>query len=233
MATTQIVNLTLTLTPPALVALRLAPLLGSSCSLVHAWCELITTSAFLNAPPIGNKLSVLMAGHGHTPSSSSSSSPPTTAKDPGNAKAKEVKEAEEAHAKSILIPIWMANFFNRGAWSVIALNSVTLYSALANLYLFPEGLGEFRTVFGLGTAAAVAHYAFVPAVAPSVGALYRLCVRQQMGAEVGGKGTETGKSAEEWIREWHGVHRVRMFSVDLVAWGCFAWGVVGVLSRGL
>jgi hypothetical protein len=133
----------------------------------------------------------------------------------------------------------MLNFFNRGVFSVVALNSVSLYSSLANLFLFPNGLGEYKTVFATGLVFTVAHLAFVPAVAPSVKALYRMCVRQQTGGQVKFQETdiekekEKGRSAEAWLREWNSVHRIRMFSVDLVAWGCFAWAVVGVLSQGL
>lgn len=222
MATTQILSYTLTISPPLLIALRIAPLLGTSCSLVHAYCELITTSAFLNPPPINNTLSVLTAGHTPSPTSTSTSGI-------------KQEEGEIAHAKSIVLPIWFVNFFNRGVFSVVALNALTLNSSLANVLLFPEGLGEYRSVWVTGLAAAVGHLLFFPAVQPSIRALYRLCVRQQTDGEAREMGVakDKGKSAEEWMREWNGVHRMRMFSVDLVAWGCFAWGVIGVLSRGL
>jgi hypothetical protein len=52
-----------------------------------------------------------------------------------------------------------------------------------------------------------------------------LCATREKGEDVGG-----GKGAVESVREWSGVHRLRMGSVDLVAWVPFAVGVVKVLT---
>ena len=49
---------------------------------------------------------------------------------------------------------------------------------------------------------------------------------EEIGKEIG---KETGK-AEDWVREWIGWHKVRMGTVDVLAWGSFACGAVGALT---
>ena len=126
-------------------------------------------------------------------------------------------------AKQLVVPHWFTAFFNAGVVSVIGLNSLTLVSAGLNL-AFSDALGESRVFYQIGLTSAVAHYAFVPLVGRSVRAL--LCLAA--GVEKKGE-TEEGK-AVDWIREWVGWHKIRMGTVDVVAWGCFAWGVVGALT---
>lgn len=151
------------------------------------------------------------------------------------------KNADEvARAKDVMVPVWFANFFNTGVWSVIGLNTLTTTSALANLFLFPlpaassalQGASSSwdlssRTAYTVGLAAAVARYVFVPAVAGSVERLYGLCVRQARGE---GVQEEEKGVAEASVREWVGRHKMRMGSVDLVAWVSFVMGVVGVFT---
>lgn len=112
------------------------------------------------------------------------------------------------------------------------------------MFLFPfsDGLARKR-YYAVGLAAALAHYAFVPLVAPSVEALFRMCASQSQEKGEGKKCKEEGekgegekegekeKSAVEEVREWIGYHRVRMCSVDLVAWVCFFVGAVGVVQQ--
>jgi hypothetical protein len=206
MATT-LLGLSPNLTPPFLTILRLTPLLSTTASLTHAYMELITTSSFLSPASITSTLSAHLLRDTTTPSSPSNS-------------------AAVSCAKEIVAPVWFVNFFNKGVWSVVGLNSITLVSACANLWVFCEGLGDARGWYLAGLGAAVAHYAFVPLVAPSVERLFKICLAQKKGEEVG-----RGKSAVESVREWVGVHKIRMASVDVVAWSAFLVGVVEVMMK--
>jgi hypothetical protein len=197
-----------TLLPFLLTLLRLIPLLSSTASFTHAYMEYLTTSSFLSPAPTSSPLSKLVL-KSYTPS-----------KTPTNAVA-------VAAAKEIAAPIWFVNFFSKAVWSVIGFNSITLLSSAANLWVQPEGLEKGRTYYLTGLIAACAHYVFVPFVMPSVERLYRMCAAQEKGNEEVGK---EGKSAVKSMREWVGVHRIRMGSADLVAWGSFLVGVVRVLT---
>lgn len=170
--------------------------------------EYVTTSSFLHPPPLNSLISRKAA-----------KTPPITAP-PSAAHQQQISVAEDT-----LIPVWFTNFFNTAAWSVVGLNSITTYSALANVLLFPAGLGSSRRFFVAGLVAAVGHYAFVPGVMASVEALIKMCDAGERGVE-----KKNGGSAVKELREWVGVHRVRMCTVDVAAWLCFLVGVVGVLS---
>lgn len=77
----------------------------------------------------------------------------------------------------------------------------------------------------------ITHYAFVPLVGRSVRALVGMAAgrkEREIGKEVG-KDKETGK-AEDWVREWVGWHKMRMGTVDVLAWGSFACGAIGALT---
>lgn len=112
---------------------------------------------------------------------------------------------------------------------MIGLNSITLISAVANLWGVKGGVGgEARTFYLVGLGAGCAHYLFVPMVAPAVERLFVMCAKNEKGE---GERKE-GPSAVESVREWKDAHKVRMGSVDLVAWVSFLIGVtksVGVL----
>ncbi|KAF2639973.1 hypothetical protein P280DRAFT_24347 [Massarina eburnea CBS 473.64] len=207
MATTTILGLTLTLSPPALTALRLAPLLGSTGSLTHAYMEWLTTTSFLHTPRTTSTLTLTMTQG--KPSPSATLVP---------------NKDQIAAAKAIVIPIWFVNFFHTGLYSVIGLNGITTYTSLANILLFPTGLGLGKSWYVVGLAAAVGHYFFVPGVMGSVARLFDICVKGQA-VEGEGRG-----DAVDCVREWVGVHKVRMLTVDLCAWVCFAVGVVRVLT---
>lgn len=141
--------------------------------------------------------------------------------------------AAVAAAKDVVVPIWFVNFFDRGVWSVIGLNAVTLVSAGVNLWVVGlpsrsrSHTANIKFFYTTGFALALAHYAFVPGVAGAVEGLYRLCIRGVKGEEV-----EEGKRgrAARLVREWVGWHRVRWGTVDLAAWACFLGAVVGVLT---
>lgn len=211
MATTTVLGLTLTLTPPLLTALRIAPLVGSTASLAHAWMEYATASSFLHAPLLHTRLSLS-----------------TTKAPPAPLEQSPERKAEVAKASEIVVPIYFLNFFNKGLWSVIGFNSITTYSALANIFLFQAGLGEHRRLYIAGLVGALAHYAFVPGVMGSVEALFKMCDAQEKGSV---EKQQNGGTAVDLVREWVGVHRIRMCTVDIVTWACFAVGVVSVLTK--
>jgi hypothetical protein len=60
MASTTILGLSITLTPPVLNFLRITPLLSTTASLTHAYMEYITTTAFIKTPPTTSLLSRTM-----------------------------------------------------------------------------------------------------------------------------------------------------------------------------
>ena len=134
-------------------------------------------------------------------------------------------------ASDVTAPRWFLTWFNTAVSSVVLLNNVTTLSALANLFLFPDGLGEERKFYLLGLGAAVGHFVFVPAVSGSVGRLFRMCAEQVRGSK-GKESVKEGQAARE-LKQWAGVHKIRMATVDLIAWSSFGFGVVRVLSRGV
>lgn len=115
--------------------------------------------------------------------------------------------------------MWFVNFFNRGVWSVIGLNTVTLVSGAANLWV---GIGAARGFYITGLLAALGHYVFVPLVGPSVERLFRLCAAGEKGEDIGGE----GKNALDSVREWVSAHKIRMGTVDLVALAAFFAGFI-------
>jgi hypothetical protein len=213
MATANILGLSLTLTPIALTALRIAPLISTTASLTHAYMEWLTNSSFLVPAPVNSSLSRSLLGPEAPPKSS-----------PSNL----TSDAALEKAKDVVVPEWFTNFFNTGVISVVALNNLTLVSVSLNLG-FKESIGGGRVFYQAGLAAAVAHFAFVPLVAPSVRALIGMAARRRVGE---GEGTAEGENgAVEWVREWVGYHKIRMSTVDVFAWGCFACGTVVALSK--
>jgi hypothetical protein len=179
--------------------------------------EWLTNSAFLGPAPTTSSLSRFLIGP-DAPPSSPAEEESTRIETAGGLNSDAVERA-----KQVVVPHWFTAFFNTGVVSVIGLNSLTLISASLNL-AFSDALGESRVFYQIGLTSAVAHYVFVPLVGRSVRALVGLA------AGVGKKGeTEEGK-AVDWVREWVGWHKIRMGTVDVVAWGCFAWGAVGALT---
>ncbi|KAJ4992594.1 integral membrane protein [Stagonosporopsis vannaccii] len=234
MASPTLLGLSLTLTPPALTAIRIAPLLTSTASLTHAYMEWLTNSSFLVAAPVESRLSVLMRGVAQRAVSANAIADAEMGTViEGEEKQKkhvnadvDVRQKEELEkAKQLVVPEWFTNFFNTGVRSVIGLNTLTLLFAGVNL-LLPQGLGASKRFYQLGLVGTVAHYAFVPLVSRSVRALIGLAAAQ---AGTGEEGEGEGK-AVEWVREWVGYHKMRMCSVDLLAWGCFIWGGVHVVT---
>ncbi|KAF2477685.1 uncharacterized protein BDR25DRAFT_2990 [Lindgomyces ingoldianus] len=221
MASTTLLGLSLTLTPPLLTLLRLSPLLSSTASLTHAYMELVTTSSFLAAAPTTSALTTTITKNPATPTSTLSAA----------------SGAALESAKDLAIPAWFTNFFNRALWSVIGFNTITTCTAAANLFLFPlsqtsapDTLFAPKNLYAAGLVFAIGHYVGVPLVAPSVEALMKMCVEQEKGGkEVMEAKKEKGK-ARELLAQWVGVHKVRMGTVDLWAWCCFTIGAVGALS---
>lgn len=226
MTTTNVLGLTLTLTPAALTAIRIAPLLSSTASITHAYMEWVTTSSFLSPAPIHSTTSRFIMG-AKTDSKKTSDKTPSGKDCVGTLNGQNSAtgtNTELAKAKELVIPDWFTQVFNTAVFSVVGFNSLTLMSASVNLlvsFKFPRIRGQESTKFyAAGLVAAVAHYAFVPLVGRSIRGLMRLCA----GLESGGEG-----KAVQWMREWVEWHTIRMVTVDAIAWVCFAWGVVGEL----
>lgn len=220
MATTSLLGLSITLTPAALTALRIAPLVSSTASLTHAYMEWVTNSSFLGAAPLDSAISRLILGVDARPRDSKAATV-----EPG---------IELKKAKDVVIPYWFTKFFNTGVVSVVGLNSLTLLSASLNLLLPSSHAGweASKKYYVVGLASAAAHYVFVPLVGRSVKALMVMAAEQARGSakgDVDGKEEIGEGKAAEWVREWVGWHRIRMVTVDLVAWNCFAWGVIGAV----
>lgn len=173
--------------------------------------ERLTTSAFLKPAPVDSALSRSLMGD---------AAPAQIHSD----------QAEVERANETVVPAWFTSFFNKGIWSVVGLNAVTLFSASTNLLFYKAGLGEKKVWYQAGLVAAVAHYAFVPLVGSSVREL--LCMAAggcENESKTARKNEGEGK-AVKLVREWVGWHTVRMCTVDVCAWGCFTVGAVGVFA---
>ena len=231
MATPSLLGLTLTLSPTALTALRLAPLISSTASLTHAYMEYLTNSAFLGPAPVDSSLSRFLIGSDASASSQTASSQPLSSESPTQA-AQAAQAARVSEAKQIVLPHWFTTFFNTAIRSVIGLNSLTLLGASFNLRL-ADGLGDSKILYRIGLVSALAHYAFVPLVGRSVRALIGMAAgrkEEEREEEKGEEKEKEAKNAEDWVKEWIGWHKVRMGTVDVLAWGSFACGAVGALT---
>ncbi|KAF3044994.1 hypothetical protein E8E12_001305 [Didymella heteroderae] len=217
MASTTIFGLSLTFTPTALTALRIAPLLSTTASLTHAYMEWLTNSSFIGPAPVDSSLSRFLTN------TSSREARITNLETPAIKQAQQEVEA----AKELVVPEWFTHFFNTGVLSVIGFNNLTLMSAALNI-AFSEGLGESKIFYQAGVGFAAAHYAFVPLVASSVSALIGMAARRRKGE--GSRTIEGDKGAVGCVNEWVGWHTVRMSTVDVMAWGCFAWGAINTLT---
>jgi hypothetical protein len=208
-----VLDLALPISPATgLALLRLLPLLSSTASLTHAYMERLTTSAFLNPAPLDSAISRGLIGD--------------AAPAPAQSDQLEVERAKES-----VVPAWFTSFFNKGIWSVVGLNTITLFSAGTNLLFYKAGLSGRKVWYQAGLVAAVAHYAFVPLVGSSVRELVRMAAGRCEDESSVVKKKERGGKAVELVREWVGWHTVRMCTVDVCAWGCFVAGVVGVFTE--
>lgn len=206
MATATTLGLSLSLSPLGLTTLRILPWLGTTASLAHAWVEYISTSSFLaRCAPTSTRFAK---------AATQREAPTQTCND-----------NEVSAALDIAIPHWFTCWFNSGVYSVVALNCISFYSGLANVLLF-KGLGKERKWYLAGTLLAVSHMAFVPLVAGPVSRIMQLCVKQQGGEETGKRG-----AARSEVQKWVRFHCIRAATVDVAAWGCFAVGVVRVLTK--
>lgn len=209
MATTTILGVTLTLTPTVLTALRILPLTTATVSLTHAYMEWVTSSSFVGPAPVDSSISRFLINKSIREISA--------IKTDINATEQAQKDVEAA--KELMIPEWFTHFFNTGVLSVIGFNNLALVAAALNLN-FDHELGDSKIFYQAGLGLAVAHYAFVPLVAPSISALIGMAARRRKGAVLRLTGGE--KEAIDWIREWFGYHKLGMSTVDLFAWICFA-----------
>jgi hypothetical protein len=217
MATTNILGVTFTITPTALTVLRIAPLISSTASLTHAYMEWLTNSSFIGPALVDSSLSRFLINKSSREIESIEA----------DANVRKQSQQDIEAAKELVIPEWFTHFFNTGVFSVIGFNNLTLAAAAFNLD-FDHGLGESKIFYQAGVGFAAAHFAFIPLVAPSISVLIGMAARRRKG---GGSGTiAEDKGAVEWISEWVSYHKIRMSTVDVLAWGCFAWGAINVLT---
>lgn len=116
-------------------------------------------------------------------------------------------EPDEHRTKSrALLPSYWQAFFRRGIFVVIGCLAVTFWSSVANLYVRRPALRAKQSFWWYVAAAglSVGHLLFVPAVAPSVKAIW----------DADEEGTDANAALDEWL--W--VNKIRMWSVDLAAW---------------
>ncbi|PWY93556.1 hypothetical protein BO94DRAFT_511208 [Aspergillus sclerotioniger CBS 115572] len=109
-----------------------------------------------------------------------------------------------------LLPSYFGVFFRRGVVRVLGLLALTLTGGGWNIRMQPRQSPSWSW-YVAGTAFAASHLLFVPAIAPKVHAI----------AEDKSRGEST-RDLEGWLA----VHRVRTWTVDLAAWGCFVVGMV-------
>lgn len=187
--------------------------------------EWLTNSSFLAPAPADSALSLFLRGASAPQNAPAASSQ----REDQKSERTEIpeKENELRKAKQLVVPEWFTNFFNTGVLSVVGLNSVTLFSAGLNLAL-PKGLGAGKLFYQVGLVAALGHFVFVPFVGRSVRALVGLAAARAGGKE--GVKEEGNADAVELVREWVGYHKVRMCSVDVLAWACFVWGGVHAIT---
>lgn len=114
----------------------------------------------------------------------------------------------ERDKSNALLPSYFAKFLPTALSILFSLNGISAASAIANIYTRGDALrrtGVDRWYLS-GLVFSLAHFAFVPAVMWKVKDI----------VEDRPKGGSTGVLAK-WLR----VHRVRMFTVDLLAFGSF------------
>ncbi|KAJ9623968.1 hypothetical protein H2203_005415 [Taxawa tesnikishii (nom. ined.)] len=153
----------LSLSPPQLRLLRLAPLLTSTATLWFA----VDEDFFLSILP-----------------ALSHQQQPQQPQQPGSSRNLRRPDVDTTALRSTL-PAYFARFFFGGFRYLIPLNLLTLGTAGLNLYLSPAG----RTWFRAGLALQLAHFAFVPAVMYPVQRLAETARRNTEGrsGEVAGK----------------------------------------------
>ncbi|KAH6649392.1 hypothetical protein F5144DRAFT_542593 [Chaetomium tenue] len=149
--------------PPLLVALRITPLISTTCTLLYARDQDFFLRLF-NHP----------ASH-------------------------------RTKSRALLPSYWQA-FFRRGIYLVVGCLGATFWSCVANLYVRRAALHARGSFWSYAAAAglSVGHLLFVPAVAPSVKAIW----------DAEEEGTDANKALDEWL--W--VNKVRMWTVDLAGW---------------
>jgi hypothetical protein len=145
-----------------IVALRAAPLVSSTCTLLYAYDQHFFLG-LLNRP-------------------------------------------DTRHHSKALLPAYFRTFFREGVAFVIAMLAVTTWGSVANLYVRRPNL-QARGSLCWYVAAAVlssSHLLFIPGVAPSI---------KRISEAKGGEEDVNGA-----LDEWLCVNKLRMVTVDLLAW---------------
>ncbi|KAK4237267.1 hypothetical protein C8A03DRAFT_44876 [Achaetomium macrosporum] len=126
---------------------------------------------------------------------------------------------ENRNSSRALLPSYWKTFFRRGVGFVVGCLAVTTWSSVANLYVRRPALHARQSFwwYVAGAALSSSHLLFIPAVAPSVKAIWDA-------------GTVEGSDPNASLDEWLGVNRLRTFTVDLAAWVACAVAVTRSLE---
>lgn len=146
-----------------LVALRVAPLVSSTCTLLYAWDQQFFFGA-LNAPE------------------------------------------RRTISQPVLSPYFRAAFYP-GLVFVVSVLGVTTWSSIANLYTHRAALHANQSFvwYVAGAVLSASHLLFVPAIASSCKALI----------DTDSKESDASAALDKWLS----INRLRMWTVDLAAWG--------------
>lgn len=119
------------------------------------------------------------------------------------------------------IPSYFRAFFRKGLPLLLGTYSLTIAAGACNAFLL--GGSWYKG----GTALALAHFAFVPAVMWKVEGL----AREDDGENGGDAGAGTEGRASRLLAGWLNVHALRSLTVDLPAWLCFLVAAVKTLRE--
>jgi hypothetical protein len=127
-------------------------------------------------------------------------------------------EPENRPKSRALLPSYWQSFFRRGIYVVVGCLAATFWSSIGNLCIHRQVLHAKQSFwwYVAGAGLSVGHLLFVPAVAPSVKAIW--------------DADEEGMDANAALDEWLSVNRIRMWTVDLAAWAACAVAVTKTLE---
>ena len=107
------------------------------------------------------------------------------------------------------IPAYWRSFFKPGLGIIFIMYGLTALAAVANLYssslVFSLGVTDTTRWYKLGLAFTLAHFAFVPSVAPLITRMIE---------------DSTGESWRYQVK-WLKIHAIRTMLVDLPGWLCY------------
>ncbi|KAH6844754.1 hypothetical protein B0I37DRAFT_378198 [Chaetomium sp. MPI-CAGE-AT-0009] len=117
-----------------------------------------------------------------------------------------------------LLPSYWNTFFRRGIVVVVGCLGTTFWSSIANLFIRQPALRAKQSFwwYVAGAALSAGHLLFIPAVAPSVTAIW----------DADKDGTDANAALDVWLS----VNRVRMWTVDFAAWAACVVAVTKTLE---